>query len=392
MKIVAVGIGQCGCNIVDEFYAFNNYAKSFFNRRIEILTDAFAVNTDEVDLIALKQIPQDRNHRIVIGSMTTFGHGVGKINVDASRIMKDSHSIVTENIMNSERFHECDGVIAVASGGGGTGSGSIGWMVKSLKERVDKPVYAIVVLPFGYEEKGEASYAVINTGTCLQMVSRYADAVFLLDNERYGRANVSLAKNFKEINQDMVSNFYDLFCAGEEHKQKYVGSKVIDAGDIKESLGGITAIGRGEIGLSAFYRWRREHFREEVKERGSVGGALRQAESNLSLNAELDNARKILALFTAPQDIITLGIVEEVYSFLQDRAPKAVVRMGDYPRRKREISMTLIASELTEVPRVERLYRHAEKLVKKQGEINRKAAKRMKKLQEAGKNLPSLEF
>jgi len=388
---VAVGIGQCGCNIVDEFYGTNSYAKSFFNRRIEILTDAFAVNTDEVDLVALKQIPQDRNHRIVIGSMTTFGHGVGKINIDASKIMRNTHSVVTENIMNSKRFHECDGTIVVASGGGGTGSGSIGWLIKSLKERVDKPVYAIVVLPFGYEEKGEASYAVINTATCLQMVSRYADAVFLLDNERYGRANVSLAKNFKDINQDMVRNFYDLFCAGEEHKQKYVGSKVIDAGDIKESLRGITAIGRGEIGLSAFYHWRREHFREELKERGLVGGALRQAENNLSLKAELANARKILALFTAPKDIITLGIVEEVYSFLQDKAPKAIVRMGDYPRRKREISMTLIASQLTEVPRVERLYRHAAKLVKKQEEINRKAEKRIKKLQEAGKNLPTLE-
>lgn len=388
---MAVGIGQCGCNIVDEFYGTNSYAKSFFNRRIEILTDAFAVNTDEVDLVALKQIPQDRNHRIVIGSMTTFGHGVGKINIDASKIMRNTHSVVTENIMNSKRFHECDGTIVVASGGGGTGSGSIGWLIKSLKERVDKPVYAIVVLPFGYEEKGEASYAVINTATCLQMVSRYADAVFLLDNERYGRANVSLAKNFKDINQDMVRNFYDLFCAGEEHKQKYVGSKVIDAGDIKESLRGITAIGRGEIGLSAFYHWRREHFREELKERGLVGGALRQAENNLSLKAELANARKILALFTAPKDIITLGIVEEVYSFLQDKAPKAIVRMGDYPRRKREISMTLIASQLTEVPRVERLYRHAAKLVKKQEEINRKAEKRIKKLQEAGKNLPTLE-
>jgi len=65
--------------------------------------------------------------------------------------------------------------------------------------------------------------------------------------------------------------------------------------------------------------------------------------------------------------------------------------MGDYPRRKREISMTLIASQLTEVPRVERLYRHAAKLVKKQEEINRKAEKRIRQLQEAGKNLPTLE-
>jgi len=391
MKIVAVGIGQCGCNIADEFYATNGYAKSLFNRRIEILTDAFAVNTDEVDLVSLRLIPKDRNHRIVIGSLKTLGHGVGKINVDASKIMRDSQSIITENILNSKKFHECDGVIVIASGGGGTGSGSIGWLVKSLKDRVDKPIYAIVVLPFSYEEKGEASYAVINTATCLQMASRYADAVFLLDNERYGRANVSLAQNFREINRDMVKNFYDLFCAGEESKQRYVGSKVVDAGDIKESLEGVTAIGRGEISLSAFYRWKRENFREEVKERGSAAGALQQAENNLSLKADLADARKILTLITAPRDVITLSIAEEIFSSLQDRAPKAVVRMGDYPRRAKEISITLIASKLTEVPRLERLYRQAEELVKKREIIDREAEDRIRQLHEAGKNLPTLE-
>ncbi len=392
MKIVAVGIGQCGCNIVDEFYATNAYAKSFFDRRIEILTDAFAVNTDEVDLVGLRFIPKDRRHRIVIGSLKTLGHGVGKINVTASRIMRDSQSVITENILSSDKFHECDGVIAVASGGGGTGSGSLGWLVKSLKDRVDKPVYAIVVLPFAYEEKGEASYAVINTATCLQMVSRYADAVFILDNERYGRANTSLAQNFRGMNRDMVKNFYDLFCAGEEAKQKYVGSKVVDAGDIKESLEGISTIGRGEIELSAFYRWKREHFQEEVKERGSAAGALQQAINNLSLKIELDDARKILSLITAPKDVITLSIVEEIFSALQEKSPKSVVRMGDYPRRSKEISMTVIASKLTSVPRVERIYRQAEELVQKREAIDKEAEEKIKALQETGKNLPSLEI
>lgn len=391
MKIVAVGIGQCGCNIVDEFYATNSYGKSFFNRGIEILTDAFAVNTDEVDLVGLRHIPKDRKHRMVIGSMKTLGHGVGKVNVDASKIMRDSHSVITENILSSKRFHECDAVVVVASGGGGTGSGSIGWVVKSLKERVEKPIYAIVVLPFAYEEKGEVSYAVVNTATCLQMVSRYADATFLLDNERYGRANISLAQNFREINQAMVKNFYDLFCAGEEAKQKYVGSKVVDAGDIKQSLEAFTAIGRGEIKLSAFYRWRREHFREEVKERGSAAGGLYQAENNLTLQVQLEDARKILALITAPKDVITLSIVEEIYGFLQEKSPRAVIRMGDYPRRAKEISVTLIASKLTRVPRVENLYLQAKELVKKQREINIEAEDSIRQLMETGRELPSLE-
>jgi len=74
-----------------------------------------------------------------------------------------------------------------------TGSGSIGWLVKGLKERTEKPVYAIVVLPFAFEEIGPCSYAVTNTATSLKMGTYYSDAVFLLDNERFGRMDVSLA-------------------------------------------------------------------------------------------------------------------------------------------------------------------------------------------------------
>ena len=145
MKLTAIGFGQCGCNITDEFYAINNYSKSFLNRRIEILTDAFAVNTDEADLGSFRHIPRDKRHRILIGGMTTFGHGVGKINVDAAKIIKESHSVVTDAILKSKKFHESDAIVTIASGGGGTGSGTIGWITKELKERVEKPIYAIVV-------------------------------------------------------------------------------------------------------------------------------------------------------------------------------------------------------------------------------------------------------
>ena len=78
MKIVVIGFGQCGCNIADQFYAINAHAKSAFSRRIEILTDAFAVNTDEADLGGFKHIPIDRHHRIVIGGVRTLGMELAK--------------------------------------------------------------------------------------------------------------------------------------------------------------------------------------------------------------------------------------------------------------------------------------------------------------------------
>jgi cell division GTPase FtsZ len=391
MKVVVIGFGQCGCNIADQFFAINNHAKSAFSRRIEIVTDAFAINTDEADLGGFEHISTDRHHRIVIGGVRTFGHGVGKINVDAAKIIKESHSVITDNILDSRKFNESDVILAIASGGGGTGSGSIGWTVKKLKERIEKPVYAVVILPFGYEENGVTSYAVTNTATCLRTVSQYADAVFVLDNERFARRDISLSRNLSQINHEFVNNFYDLFCAGEETKQRFLGSKVMDAGDIKQSLNGISAIGRGQIDLNTFNRRNKEHFRQGAKEMSTVAGALDKAMHNLSVAIDLQDARRILVLLTAPRGAITLNAVEEIATLLQDRAPKAVVRIGDYPRRTREVCLTLVASGLASISRVENLYLQATELLKKQAEIEEESIGQVQQLQHTGDKLPTLD-
>ena len=369
MKIVAVGIGQCGCNIADEFYAVNNYSSSFIGRRIEILTDAFAINTDATDLSSLRHIPNDRRHRIAIGMSRTFGHGVGKVNIEGARLMKDITPVVIDDILGSNKFYESDAVVVIASGAGGTGSGGVGWLVRELKERLEKPIYAIIVLPFAYEEKAEISFAVVNTATCLKTVNQYADAVFLLDNERFGRGGISLAKNFKVINEQMVKNFFDLFCAGEEKAQRYVGSKVVDAGDIKESLEGISTIGRGEIALPTFYRWRKDHFREAARAGVGLAAALSQAINNLCLRIDMEDARTVLALVCAPKDVITMSALAEISNSIEQRSPRSVVRIGDYPRRGKEISITVILSTLTAVQRMESLFVRAEDLLGKQQEI-----------------------
>lgn len=265
MKLALVGFGQAGGNIVDELWALGDRARPIFNGHTQILTDCFAINTDETDLGGLKSIPKDRNHRILLGGMHTYGHGVGKINTDAARIIKASNAAVADSILRSSGFHESDAVIAVSSGGGGTGSGTIGLAVKALKERLSKPIYAIIALPFVFEEEGTTSYAAMNTATCINTVSRYADATILIDNERYRRCGDDFACTFREINQGIASCIYDLCRAGEERDPKHVGSKVIDAGDIKRSLGGFTVIGRGFVSLPAF-NFRKNHYRDHVRD------------------------------------------------------------------------------------------------------------------------------
>src|SRR4030042_425470 len=78
MKIVVVGLGQCGGKIADEFSRLNSRAKS--RRGIQIIPGTFAVNTDAADLSGLTSIQKGYQHRILIGGRKTGGHGVGKIN------------------------------------------------------------------------------------------------------------------------------------------------------------------------------------------------------------------------------------------------------------------------------------------------------------------------
>jgi cell division GTPase FtsZ len=391
MKIMAIGIGQCGCNIADEFYSINNYSKSFFGRKIEILTEAFAINSDETDLATLRHIPRDRNHRIVMGLSKTFGHGVGKVNTEGAKLMKEITPVVVDDVLCSKKFYESDAIIVIASSAGGTGSGSIGHLVRELKDRIEKPVYAIIVLPFAYEENAEISYAVLNSATCINTVNQHADAVFLLDNQRFGRGGTSLANNLQMINQQMVKNFFDLFCAGEEHNRDFIGSKVIDAGDIMQSLQGISTIGRGEISLSTFHRWNKEDYREATKSSTSLIGAYNQALNNLSLRVNTEDARTMLAMVCSPKDVITMSAMAEISNSLQARSPKAVIRMGDYPRRDKEVSVSIVLSTVISSDRVENLFVRAEDLVKRKKALEVETDDRLQKLYDLGSKIPILE-
>jgi len=390
MKMSIVGLGQCGCNITDRFYEVNQYASSLFGRRTDILTGAFAINTDEADLSGLKNIPKDKSHRILIGTMATYGHGVGKMNAEAAEIVRANNQFIPDTIMRSPQFYTCDAIMVIASGGGGTGSGIIGWIVKELKEKSAKPVYAVVVIPFLFEEKGQASYAIMNTATCISTVAKYADAVFLVDNESFRRAGNNLAQDLSEINREIAWNFFDLCCAGEEKSQSHVGSKVLDAGDIKRSLEGYTVIGRGQLDLPVF-RFNKNSFREGIRGQSVVLDALRQSEGNTSLRVEVRDSRKMVVLITSPRDVITVNTIEEISSYLQGKSPDSIIRIGDYPRRSREVSVTMLASQLTRIPRLERIFVQAEEHFDNRRRIDETAEMEIGRLALLSSKLPRLD-
>src|SRR3972149_11913463 len=101
MKLVVVGFGQCGGRSADEFARLNKRARRY--RGIEIIIDAFAVNTDSAALAALDTIKAEYQHRILIGAGRTHGHGVAKISEVGAEIAKEDAGKVIDAMRTTKR-------------------------------------------------------------------------------------------------------------------------------------------------------------------------------------------------------------------------------------------------------------------------------------------------
>jgi cell division GTPase FtsZ len=387
MKLIVIGLGQCGSRIADEFARLNKRAKS--QRGIEICPGVFAVNTDSADLSGLVSIKPDYQHRILIGSRKTGGHGVGKINELAAEIAKEDADKVIDAMRNTKNFYEADAFLLVASTGGGTGSGSLPIMVKTVKERYyEKPVYAMTVLPFEHEQQNEER-AVYNTAVCLKSVYSVADAVFVVDNQRYVRKDQSLRYNLDQINESMVEPFYNLLSAGEEKNAKKVGSKTLDAGDTIQSLAGWTVLGHSATKLGFGIGFKRENFINKTGETHKGIQSMDRAISELSATCDAQDAGRAMYLISAPPKEINMGLIKELGDWLKDLAPNAIIRNGDYPTGD-TMDITVILSELADIPIVREYYSKSTQLMPVMKMRQQQVQEKLNYIDEVGKDVPTV--
>jgi len=391
MKFVVIGFGQCGGRIADSFARLGRRAKS--QRKLEIITGAFAVNTDTADLSGLSYIKADYKHRILIGGRETGGHGVGKINELGAEVARGDGDKVIDAVRSTPRFFETDAFLLVSSSGGGTGSGSLPIMTQLLKERyANKPVYNIIILPFEHEESTEER-TLYNSAVCLKSANTVADAIFLIDNQRYVRKGYSLRYNLSEINSLIVEPFYNLLCAGEEKRAKHIGAKVLDAGDIIQTLSGWTVIGYGKssLPLIRFSLERTRNFRKKSTETDKGIHAMDEALSQLSLKCNPRDAGRALYLLSAPYREMNMDLVKELGDYLRDiTSEDTIIRSGDYPREKGVLDVTVILSELKDVAKVRKYYGDSTDLI---GDLKRRqqdTENRLKGIEDAAKDIPSL--
>ena len=275
-------------------------------------------------------------------------------------------------------------ILVIATTTGGTGSGSVGVIVDLLKEELKKPVYAMLVLPF--ESQYDEPDSVINTATCLKKVldNSKADAVFLVDNQKFVRRNESIAFNFSMINRRIADSFMDILCVGEETDRRFIG-EVLDANDVIRILHGPTAIGvshtqvppprkSGRLDRSVNSGSEPRHFSVSKAQIERAQTVVNQALAELSVdcgctedNKVMYDAQGVLGLFSGPPQEATEEIVEMMDSTFAERIPGAGRRKGTYPGRSSDtISVTVVVSNLGEgsaLRKVEWFYREATRMM-----------------------------
>lgn len=390
MKLAVIGFGQCGNRIADEFARLNNRAKN--KRGFDICVGVYAVNTDSADLAGLATIKSDYQHRILMGAGRTHGHGVAKLTELGAEIAREDGDKVIDAIKSEKKFYDADAIMVIGGAAGGTGSGVMPVMAKMLKERfTDKPVYALVVLPFDHESVTEERTP-YNTALCLKSTHEAADAVFLVDNQRYVRKDASIVKNINMINQIIVEPFYNLLCSGEETKKKYIGARMIDTGDIISTACGWSSVGYGSMEISRMGQMfgRSHSFSNRSEETQKGMQVFDAATSELSIDFNPNEAGRVLFLLTGPSRDINVDMVKEISDGFKDMAPDSQLRMGDYPRGGSKIEISVLVSELADVPKVKEFYRLSKEIA---AEFRRREKEREKisnSTADAAKDVPTL--
>ena len=421
MKFVVVGTGQGGSNIADEFAAMGQWV--WKNRRVRLFTGAhpdpiyrgiFAVNLGAGDLYQLQNIPQTDDHSILLGTTGEFrGRGAGKVNKDGAEQARRNAKKITGTIRDHGDVYTADAILVIGTTAGGTGSGSVGVIVDLLKEEFKKPVYAMLVLPF--QNQYDEPDSVINTATCLKKVleNSLADAVFLIDNQKFVRKNESMGVNYSVINRRIADSFLDIMCVGEETDRRYIG-EVLDANDLIRTLQGPCAIGVSHtevpgkkssnplLSLIGGGNGNGRHFSVSKAQVERAQNVVQQSLAEMSVDCGynegservLYDAQYVLGLFSGPAHEATEEIVEMMDNTFAERVPGAGRRKGTYPGRTSDtISVTVMLSNIGRgavMEQVEWFYRQAFKMMADKQELMAGREERWVKVTEAAELLPNL--
>ncbi|MFC7187607.1 tubulin/FtsZ family protein [Halorubrum yunnanense] len=256
----------------------------------------------------------------------------------------------------------------VAGLGGGTGCGVGSVLLEELQSIYETSVYALGVLPATAEPDRRTLTAARGVRTFVPL----ADSMFLVDNEAWCSDADRVVDRYEPINAMTVERLLSVFGAGERDCGS-VSEMRVDSADIQRTLdvGGVATIGRETVrvepesrGLIA--RILRLIGRSPETDSTAVDASMvkhlisRALQSKLTLPCDITSADRVFVILTGPPDTISRKGFETGRYLLEEETETVEVLAGDEPiPGAPELTATVVLSNVTTVPRIERLQRRA---------------------------------
>ncbi|MDG6929107.1 MAG: cell division protein [Nitrososphaerota archaeon] len=353
-----------------DLFVYQNY----YGGSKDVLPLTLAINAAKSDLLGLTSVP--KSDRILIGRTMVKGHGVGaNPDVGAKIASEDGRSI--RRAIAERATHQVDAFLIFLGLGGGTGAGASPVIAKMLKEIYREPVYVLGALP---SESEGALYA-RNAAKSLKALTESADGILLFDNNIWQREGVAIKQSFEQMNAEIVRPLHTIFAAGEATTSGTVGTKVIDASDVINSVEGFAAFGFSGWTKSWGDVLKDAGKRAMMKEKSSldqldpanrifslVQGA---AAGHLSVDCDIKTASKALVVVAGNANEMNREGMDRAKAWIQEMTGGAEVRGGDYPHpRSRELMSSVLFSGLKEVPALQILIERSQ-IKKPKGKTSR---------------------
>ncbi|NJE03773.1 cell division protein FtsZ [Thermococcus sp. MV11] len=322
MRALIIGVGQCGTKIADLFSLVD--------------FEALAINTSRGDLEYLKHIPAER--RILIGESITGGKGVNANPLLGREAMKRDLQVVMRKIGSIIGYEDVDIFFLTFGFGGGTGAGGTPVLAEALKEEYpDSLVVAIGALPL----REEGIRPTINAAITIDKLSKIADSIIAIDNNKLKEGNDDISHAYERINYTIVERIASLLALVD-----VPGEQTLDASDLKfvlKAFGSFATVGYAKADAG------------KVKSLSRL--IIRSFESEgLYLDANIESALYGLVAVHGPPEVLKAGDIFEALDYLTNKIRGKQIFRGFYPDpREREVEVVTLLSGIYESRSIEEI-------------------------------------
>lgn len=344
MRPFIIGVGRAGCKIASVFLR---------EAQGRVPYTGVLLDTDSLTLAALPH-----RHRLLLGERFLDGNGANFDLELGRQILDEEKYNIVELIDRVKDGFDC--LLVVSAFGGGTGGG-VDVLIEELKRSYMEPVYYLGVLP----GEQDVERALVNFSESFKPIVAKSDAVFPVDNEALSEG-LRVQGQLNAINEKIFRYFNNLFEVGEYRVPEELGSNVLGATDVINTLSGVSSIGVAgkEVRSSGFFGGGEE----AIDKPELVVHLTKRASQATLVNFDLSAAKRALVVVSGPRRYLDfLGSIPA--RLWIEKQLSGEVRGGDLPANdKRSLEVTVLYSGIRRSDRIRYLYQLGRMLARR-GEV-----------------------